>query len=76
MKDLLQYLISSITGSDQFEIGEEELDGKVTFIVRADKDIIGLIIGKEGKTIKNIRRILAVKAASERKAVNISVLEA
>jgi predicted RNA-binding protein YlqC (UPF0109 family) len=73
MKDLLNYLIESITGSKDFEISETEADGKLELNVKADPSIVGLIIGKQGKTIKNLRKIVAIKAALNDKAVNILV---
>lgn len=74
MKDLLSYLLSKITGSNDFDIEEvASEEGKVTFDVTADSEIIGLIIGKEGKTIKNIRKILSIRATKEKTGVNISV---
>lgn len=75
MKDLLVYIIKSITGSEDFEV--EELhpeENVVSFDVVANPEIIGLIIGKEGKTIKNIRKILSIKATKEKVAVNINVV--
>ncbi len=75
MKDLLHFLITKITGSDNFAIEEVSDGGNVDFTVRATPDIIGLIIGKEGKTIKNIRKIVSVRAVLEKKSVKISVLE-
>lgn len=74
MKELLNYIITSITGSTDFSIEETRPEENVVnFDVVVHSDIIGLIIGKEGKTIKNIRRILSVKATKERVAVNINV---
>lgn len=77
MKDLLEYIISSITGSSDFKVEESRPEQNVVnFDVVAANDIIGLIIGKEGKTIKNIRRILSIKATKEKVVVNINVLPA
>lgn len=73
MKDLLSYIIKNITGTESFEVSEQDQDGRISLTVVADPTIVGLIIGKEGKTIKNIRRILAVRATLDRKTVNISV---
>jgi predicted RNA-binding protein YlqC (UPF0109 family) len=73
MKDLLEFLISNITGSDSFTIKEEEEGDRINLVVEADPSIVGLIIGKEGKTIKNIRKILSIKATPQNKAVNITV---
>lgn len=75
MKDLLSYIITNIAGDD-FEIKEVETDaGRVDFEVSADPSIIGLIIGKMGKTIKMIRKILSIRAVIEEKSVGITVIE-
>lgn len=79
MKALLEFLVSKITGATpakDFSIDEtNEEGGKSLLTITAKPDIIGLIIGKEGKTIKNIRKIISVRAVLEKKSVNISVVE-
>jgi predicted RNA-binding protein YlqC (UPF0109 family) len=75
MKDLATFLIKNITGSDDFSLEEEREADRVTILIKANPEIIGLIIGKEGKTIKNIRRIISIRATIEKMAVNISVTE-
>ena len=75
-KKLLEFIVQNITGSNDFSI-EEETDGEhVALTVSANPSIIGLIIGKEGRTIKNIRKIISVKATLLKKVVNVSVNEA
>lgn len=76
MKDLVTFLVQNITGSSDFVVEEHEEGDRVEIEIRAKSEILGLIIGKEGKTIKNLRRILSVKATPEKKIVNISVNEA
>lgn len=76
MKTLLEFLIAKITNTKaetDFDVTEESVDGKAVLNVTAKPEIVGLIIGKEGKTIKNIRKIVSVKAVLENKSVNISV---
>lgn len=75
MIELLTFLVKKITNSDDFKVSENEEGGRTIFTVAADPSIIGLIIGKGGKTIKNIRKILSVRGVLEKKAVNISVIE-
>jgi predicted RNA-binding protein YlqC (UPF0109 family) len=78
MKELLEFLITKITaakaGTD-FTVSEEQEEEKTNLVITAKNEIIGLIIGKEGKTIKNIRKIVAIRAVLENKSINISVLE-
>jgi predicted RNA-binding protein YlqC (UPF0109 family) len=75
MKELLKYIIEGITGSSDFKIEEVEDDGKTTLEVYANPEIIGLIIGKNGKTIKSIRNIIKVRSTLEEKLVFIDVKE-
>jgi len=73
MKELASFIIESITGSKDFSIEEEAEGERVTLIVKANPEIVGLIIGREGKTIKNIRKVVAIKAALENKILNITI---
>lgn len=74
MKELLTYILSSITDAP-FEIEEEESDGFITYTVKAPQDVIGKIIGKNGKTIHSIKNLLKIKAIKEQKKVEIRVVE-
>lgn len=74
MKELLFFLVKGITGSEDFAI-KAEGDDRLNFVVEAKPDIIGLIIGKGGRTIRAIRNILKVRATLERKSVSVSVQE-
>lgn len=75
MKKLLEYLIEQITGSEKFSVLEETKDDLIQLTVEADPEILGLIIGKKGKTIRNIRNLLKVRATLEKKGVNVFVTE-
>lgn len=75
MKDLIKFLIQNITGNSDFEIEEKEDERGSLFVINAKPEIIGLIIGKGGKTIKNIRRIASIKGVLENKSINISIAE-
>ena len=75
MKDFLKFLVTKITGLKDIDILSEE-DGSFTnFTVITAPETAGLIIGKEGKTIKAIRNLLKVRATLEKKGVNVSVEE-
>jgi predicted RNA-binding protein YlqC (UPF0109 family) len=76
MNKLLNFLISGITGSDKFQIDEDADGDRITFVIKAEKELMGLIIGKHGETIKALRNIVKIKAALENKLINIEVSEA
>lgn len=59
MEELVKYLISSVIGSDEFEVVTEEEKPKVKIIrVKTNEENVGKIIGRNGKTISSIRTIL------------------
>ncbi len=75
MKNLLSFLIKKITGIKDFTIQESTENSYTNFTVITEPGTAGLIIGKQGRTIKTIRNLLKVKATLEKKGVNISVEE-
>lgn len=76
MRELLEYILSELLEKGDYKIDEENNDGFSNFVVKADKEVIGLIIGKNGKTIRAIRNLLRVRATLNGSAVNLSVVEA
>lgn len=73
MKALLEFLLNEIVGNDSIAVSETAENNNIYLNVTAPQETVGLIIGKEGKTIKNIRRILAIRATQDNTIVNISV---
>ena len=69
-------MLSNIVDKDDFTIESTEEEEREILNIKAKKDVIGLIIGKDGNTIKNLRKILSIKGTLTRKLVNISVTEA
>lgn len=76
MKDLLEFIIKNITGTQDFTVSQKEEGERIIFEVVAPQESIGLIIGKGGKTIKNIRKILSVPAVLEHRGITINVNQA
>jgi predicted RNA-binding protein YlqC (UPF0109 family) len=57
--DTLQHIITGIVSDPtDISISQTETNGLITISVTAPEDLIGQIIGKEGKIIKSIRTIL------------------
>lgn len=76
MEDLLKYIITGITGHDTFKVeSEEDSDGRVQLTVIANKEDMGLIIGKGGNTIKSIQNILRIRGTIDKKYVHLTVRE-
>ena len=79
MEKLLEYLIVAITNSKDYSVIKTEDDSApnnhINFEIKASPEIIGIIIGKEGKTVRAIRNLLRVKATLDKVAVSLSVTE-
>ena len=74
MEDLINFTVSNIIGSDDFEVSNEEDGEYIRYTIKAPEDVIGLIIGKGGKTIKSIRRLVKIRATLEKKRVDLEVV--
>lgn len=75
MKELLEYMLKGILGSEKFEVGEAEDEGRIVYTIRTDPKNIGLIIGKGGHMIKSLRNVLKIRATLEKKAVALNIGE-
>ena len=73
MKDLLSFIVQNITNSHDFAIEETVGNSKYSYIIKVKPEIFGVVIGKEGRTIKAIRAIAKVRAVVESKSVNVEV---
>ncbi|HPT66323.1 MAG TPA: KH domain-containing protein [Candidatus Woesebacteria bacterium] len=61
IKDTLEYIVKAIipeNESKEIVITNSDENGLITFEISAPADVVGKIIGKEGKIIKSIRTIL------------------
>lgn len=76
MKDLLTFVLSQILGNEDFAVEETVSEnGFVTLNATVKKSDMGLVIGKNGKTIKAIRSLLRTKATLEKIGFTIEVIE-
>lgn len=72
IKETLEYILQSITQKEDNVTLEQHLEGDLSiFEIIAPKEIIGRIIGKEGKIIKSIRTILNLSFPQEKFIVKI-----
>lgn len=74
MAEFIEFLIKQIVKNPDEVTIEEEIDGTIVRVnVCAAKDDMGLIIGKEGRTIKSIRALAKAKAIKEGVKVYVNV---
>lgn len=75
MRELLEFILESIVGNG-FSIEEKKEDEKTIFNITADSVIIGILIGKGGRTIQAIQDVVRVRGKLEKKFVFVNIKEA
>lgn len=66
MEELLELIVKSIVEkTNEVKITSEKEEDGIFFHIDVNKEDIGKIIGKEGKTISAIRTLLKIKAIKE-----------
>ena len=76
MKDFLTYIITAIVSQpEEVQIDEEESESVIILRVQASEEDMGRIIGKEGKTIRAIRTLIATRATVENKKVIVELVD-
>lgn len=80
MKEFIEYLLKEITTKpDEVKVVEEKPEGDVNFVVyrlTVSQDDMGLVIGKEGRTIKSIRALARARAIKNGQRVSLELTEA
>jgi uncharacterized protein len=76
LKGLLQYIVASLVQDlDQVSISSSERQGGLVFELRVSDKDRGRIIGKQGKTIKSIRKLLSAAASGAERRVVLELVE-
>lgn len=76
MKDLLSYIVTSLVSNpDAVSIDEQSSGGEIILNLTVDPSDMGLIIGKNGQTIRAIRKLLTVRAIAENVRITLQLTE-
>ena len=77
MKEYIEFLVNQIVSNPDNVTVSEVQDGEnsYTYTIDVDKDDMGVIIGREGRTIKSLRTLAKVKAVKDGVRVNITLNE-
>lgn len=76
MKGFIEYLVKQIVSQPEKAFVEEVNEGGVLIEkINVASEDMGLIIGKEGRTIKSIRGLARSKAIIDNLRINIEVVE-
>ena len=76
MTDLLEQIARSLVDRpDDIEIREAERDGATVLELKVAPDDLGKVIGRQGRTARSIRTILASAATQQQKRVVLEIVE-
>ncbi|MFC1727221.1 KH domain-containing protein [Patescibacteria group bacterium] len=77
MEKLLKLIVESIVlNPKSVKISLEEKENFVNLRLEVDPEDLKFVIGKKGRTIRAIRNLLRLRAANEKKRVNLELVEA
>jgi predicted RNA-binding protein YlqC (UPF0109 family) len=76
MKELIEFIVKSLVDNPD-EVKLTEIDGErtIVFELRCNKDDIGKVIGRNGKTIGAIRTLLSTMAAKSKQRAMLEVVD-
>ncbi len=77
LKEFLNYLSQSLVKyPDDVEISEKKLDdGTFEFTLHVNQEDMGRVIGRNGKTARALRLLVAAKGSLENKKTSVEIAE-
>ena len=76
MKNFVEYLlVRLINHPDDLQVTEEESEEGLRIMITVNPEDMGRVIGKGGKVIKAIRKLVQVKAARDGIYVRVEIVE-
>ena len=76
LRGLLEFVAQSlVTRPDAVEVSESQSDDSAVLELRVDKEDLGRVIGKQGRTAKSLRTLLNAAAARSNRKVVLEIIE-
>ncbi|MBI2590680.1 MAG: KH domain-containing protein [Candidatus Blackburnbacteria bacterium] len=75
MIELLEYITQAITGEKGIKVEKDTSGDFITYTIKAPKAVMGLLIGKEGRTIRAIRTLARARAIVDQEKISIQLEE-
>lgn len=72
IKEVVDYIVKSLVDNPKNVVIKEKVDNdKVIFEIHVDKEDLGKVIGKSGKTIRSIRGVVGLLSADRNLFIDI-----
>ncbi len=76
MKELVTFIANSLVDQqDAVQVNEVEQDDTVVYELRVAKEDLGKVIGKQGRTARAIRALLAAAAGKANRRARLEILD-
>ncbi len=76
MKELIQYIATALVDyPDKVQVEEKEQDDTVVIELTVAKEDLGKVIGKQGRTARAMRSLLAAAAGKVNKRSRLEIME-
>lgn len=76
MNEFLDYIVKEIVkDTESVEITTSDDAGLTTYHIKVSDDDMGLLIGKNGKTINSIRSLIRAKAIKDGVRVRVEIID-
>lgn len=76
MKDFIEYLVKAIvTKPEDVLVQQESVEGTYIYTIKVNDEDMGLVIGKQGKTIRSIRDLTKAKAINDNVRIRVELSE-
>lgn len=75
MIDLLEYITQTLTGNKDIKVEKDSSGDLIIYTIKAPKEVMGLLIGKAGRTIQAIRTLAKARAIVDNEKIAIRLEE-
>lgn len=76
MKDLVAFIAASLVDHPEaVQVTEVEQNDTIILELRVTKEDLGKVIGKQGRTAKAVRTLLAAAAGNQNKKYRLEIIE-
>lgn len=76
MKELVAYIAQSLVDApDHVAVNAEETDDSITIELKVAPEDLGKVIGKQGRTARAMRSLLAAASARDNRKSRLDILE-
>jgi len=76
MKEFIEYILNQLVAHpDKLMVTKDDQNGFITYQIDVAEEDMGLVIGKEGRTIRSIRSLVKAKAIKDGIRVRVELIE-